>query len=625
MAVLVAVAGVSGLFDVARAQSGDDAMEKRFQFVQKTPAGLLRAAYTAQRLERLDEAKKLLEILLASQPSAGELRKLREEFGVGVFLTLNANPDLQPEAKSLLTAVNEASRTYAASDARLLDLCQQLGSSGPQASEAIVEIIAADDRAVAPLLANDVNSPQGKIAQRILEEHARSMRYGLLAALESADDQGRSRILKLLATTADPSIAKRLLRWRFGADVSAETQQEAANALTILNSAFEASLVSLVPNSSLAVENSDAAVRLLQKEVYRRLEASEERFSVTHVAGVTRQQKSADTKAELIKEALDFAHDAERIQPESSVAKSLTVLCESAARPIAFSPGDDGASPLDGPLDAQLKALHAALQIPVPGAAVALLHSLESQFTGDSISPELPTLLRQATLAVDPRVRVVASQIQLSRNLHQLNSEPALRVLRNISGGSIRPEAVVIEADAGRLPGLAARLEDAGYATQVSRTGADGFTLASEQLNCELILVSSNCIEWDLSPTIANLRADIRTQNCPIIVYGPSRARASVRRLIERYEGVWFMDEPFGNLTREESARLQNELMKTGLLKQADDSDSAEPTGGSTEMTFIERLRIAGVPEPLISSEERAVMIDLARSVLQPENVQATR
>lgn len=126
----------------------------------------------------------------------------------------------------------------------------------------------------------------------------------------------------------------------------------------------------------------------------------------------------------------------------------------------------------------------------------------------------------------------------------------------------------MIDVDSGRLNEMSVALEDAGYESVAARTGIQGFEAAVRQLNCELILIHSNCIRWELSSTLANLRADARTRRTPVVIYGPDYSADSAISLASRHRGVWFINEPVGQLTIAERLRYLN--VTAPLLTEAE-------------------------------------------------------
>ena len=62
-------------------------------------------------------------------------------------------------------------------------------------------------------------------------------------------------------------------------------------------------------------------------------------------------------------------------------------------------------------------------------------------------------------------------------------------------------------------------------------------------MDIEFIALQYNISRWGLSQTIANLRADSRTANIPIIVYGPLRLKNKIEYSIRRYPLVNYIVE----------------------------------------------------------------------------------
>ncbi len=144
---------------------------------------------------------------MQSQPTPDELLRLRDEFGVGAFLELNADPSLQPDAGRLLKLVNQASQVSVPSDERLDQLVAGLATAGTNSESVILEILSANDRAVRPLLAADPTTPSGALAARILASNVFELRRGLVDALDSADEVTQLRIVRMLGYSADSQIA----------------------------------------------------------------------------------------------------------------------------------------------------------------------------------------------------------------------------------------------------------------------------------------------------------------------------------------------------------------------------------------------------------------------------------
>ena len=101
---------------------------------------------------------------------------------------------------------------------------------------------------------------------------------------------------------------------------------------------------------------------------------------------------------------------------------------------------------------------------------------------------------------------------------------------RALNNGSI-PAAVVVDPNEQRGGVIAGLVEQLGYRTEFVSTGREGFQIASERGDVELVVLNQNTIRWDLSATIANLRADARTSSIPIVVYGSNTGGKSLQRM----------------------------------------------------------------------------------------------
>ncbi|MBC7967640.1 MAG: hypothetical protein H7Z17_17130, partial [Fuerstia sp.] len=233
------VAGLMGFssegqaFDEAAAQT--TIASDLFQFPPETPDQILEAAIITHKLNRQDDSRKFLRKLLDQQLGEAELRALRQRTGAGPFLELSGDRKLQPEGRELLLAVNAASKPQPLSSTQLQELIQALATPGEAATQAAVTLVANGDGSAAALLAADLNTPAGKVADQLLQTNARDMRHGLVTELSVANPTGRFRIIQLLSGTADPNIAPGLLRWQFDQESDASTRDAVAKAVERLS------------------------------------------------------------------------------------------------------------------------------------------------------------------------------------------------------------------------------------------------------------------------------------------------------------------------------------------------------------------------------------------------------
>ena len=100
-----------------------------------------------------------------------------------------------------------------------------------------------------------------------------------------------------------------------------------------------------------------------------------------------------------------------------------------------------------------------------------------------------------------------------------------IAILTRALGGEGKQAAVLVDSSIPRGQTMAGLFHELGYETQSTQTGMAGFKAATARMDVEFIALEYNIMRWGLSQTIANLRADSRTANIPIIIYGPLRLK----------------------------------------------------------------------------------------------------
>ncbi len=86
-------------------------------------------------------------------------------------------------------------------------------------------------------------------------------------------------------------------------------------------------------------------------------------------------------------------------------------------------------------------------------------------------------------------------------------------------------------------------LNTLGYDPRVTRTGSTDSSRPPPSEIRPLALVHLNAVKWELSQTVANLRADARTARTPIAIYGPVGMEDRVKHLTETYPLVSYVEE----------------------------------------------------------------------------------
>ncbi|MDA1232403.1 MAG: hypothetical protein O2856_16645 [Planctomycetota bacterium] len=528
-----------------------------FQLPPETPDRILEAAIITQKLGRQDDARKFLRKLLDQQLGETELRILRERVGAGPFLELSADRKLQPEARELLLAINAASKPQPLSVVQLQELIQALATPGETATSAAVALVANGDNSASALLAADLNTPAGKVADQLLKTYARQMRHGLMKELNLADPAGRSRIVQLLSSTADPDVAIGLLRWQFDPDSDVKNREAAAMAVERLS------------KGALTASTAAEASEFLTQRSEALMKSAAGRFARFREPAIVNEIKPRDRRAELLREATLYLTDALALDASNSRASSLLLVAKSAVTDPALSAAASFAAAQN--VRDLAAALNVAAEIGEAHAGIELLRAMKAsdfstidaearELTGDS--------LKTAVNSPDPRIRFLASDVAINVSHTDISGPAVKRTFTSIRMGSLKPEAVVVDSNDKSLRDLDVALENAGFTVALSQTGQDGFDAAASQMNCELMLVDAESAGWPLATTLANLRSDVRTRNVPIVVIGPNRFADRVSRLSEIYSGIWFLAEPVGIDSL--ALKLDAMLLPTQLLTPED-------------------------------------------------------
>ena len=547
--------------------TGDDLFSSR----PNTPDRQIRGAILAEKLDRPELGQGYLQDFMATNPTTEQLLSLRKKFGIGTFLKLSATKELQPTSRELLQLINEASRKETPMASTVELLIAELGQSDQQTRDAALKILSAESAAVAPLLAADSATPQGVLAQQILRKHIRRFRKGLLTSLPDADESTQVRILDLLAECADPDIVTDVIAYRFSE--SPAVAKSADHALSRLSGDM------ILPTSrDEAVQGLLSEAIALITRAGKPFPSEDDRRNDRRLGDVAAEQSAIYGTATLAR-SIALVNSATKISPDDPDVMAVRMVADLTAQSWPAQWPDDVALPevvaiIDEPADTELMALQLATET---GNAAAILSLLRRTDSSVAVFRHDARTTRTCLMHSDPRVRLFAAGIAKSVGIENQYVDGVLAAAVSTSE---KPPAVVIDSRDNDGRSVSQALREMNYAAEAAKTGQRGFDAVTDQLHCELVLVHSNCLRWSLSHTIANLRADYRTQFVPIIVYGPERDRSRTQGVRERHAGVWFESEPI------------------------------------SDRTLPEAMRLNGVPRPMLSDDERRQMITFARSLL---------
>lgn len=527
-----------------RAACQEEAADELFAFPPRTPERLIRAAVLANKLDRPVLARGYLATFLESLPGRDSLNAIRKQIGISVFLKLSSTERLHPESQKVLAAINEAFPYPQLSPSSIAGLVDSLGQSPEVTTDASLALMAAGPDAVVPLLNAAPDTEAGRIADQLLLRYPNRFTDGLLAALQVADNPQKTVILKYLAGTGNQGIIFHILPLQFSGD---RAVAEAASK----------TLGSLKADKYVGISKSEAAKILVEQSVASLTTASHPRPEAIEVeeAGSTVAESQPSDDLGDLQTALDLATNA--IALNDSVAAQGTKFAVEAAMnswPAQWpdiSPDLPTASPASADDQPAAAAIAVALQSRCTASLLVILK--DAQKTANILAAE-PALRRQCLVYHDPRVRLLAAAALWNQKERPDRTED---IIQSVASGTRKPQAVVIDPRVGEGSVAAGVLRQLGYNVDFERTGREGFSTAANQMQCELVLVHSNCLQWPLSVTLANLRSDYRTAGVPIVIYGPESHRMNVARKVDADANLWFETEPLNDNTTGPSMQLQ--------------------------------------------------------------------
>jgi CheY-like chemotaxis protein len=525
----------------------------------KTPEEMFASSMLMVDLARFDLAKVYLEQFLNSDPSDELLLSLRDKHGTAEFLRLSRVKDLNPAARQILEKLNAASRRQADDPAFIDSLVARLFGRRSERDVATAELRNIGANAVPEMLkqlALREDPAERDVIVLALVRMGRGVAPVLIGGLQSPVDAIRNASIEALrllnATEAMPFL------WSLGysPDSASGTVTAARQALSQLKTGRADRVEQL--SSSLAVEELRAKAWALytnQDSLADPLADGptetiivwrwDDEFETVRATEVRSEHAALDLATRLSREALAISPERADLQrlylgtllagevqhtgwerPPSQAADGAWQTAVSAGEPVLLDVLRDALA--HGRSDTAWATLQALNQV----ASKEVLRSPVGK----------PSPVLSALNYPDPRVQFAATIVVL-RAEPQTAFPSASRVtaiLRRALTDPGQARALVIDADQDRATTVGGYLAEQGYDPIVAATGREGFQIAADQTGIELVVIQANVIRWDLTPTIANFRADARTAFLPLVIYGPEETRTKTARLIARSQPAVF-------------------------------------------------------------------------------------
>ncbi len=526
----------------------------------ETPPGLLatepetveehfEAALVMLRVERPDLAQRYLNSMLEMQPDDQALLRLREKYGTATFLRLSRNEELLPGSRQLLSRVENAAENQLKDPAYFDSLLARLHGSPHEREAAISDLKHFGTDAIPRILArlgDEADFADRDLLLYVLVKFGPVAIDPLLGAIDASDPRTRAVAVETLGWLGDEAVIPRLWPVALAADEVAATRQAALQAI-----------------ARIRFDDPQATDRLdTVGGTHEILHAALQHFrgEFPWVAGrdgtvdlwswdadqnrLIRAETTPSEASMILAERL--AQDASLLAPENDLYRAL-FLAASLARsrlhagwdqPLPEGPETPYGRVVSSGADLAEFALGLAIEHGNAAAAEAAVTALGKVGTGDNLRArgDRPSSLIAALDFPNDRVQFAAAASVLERSpvTGFPRSQRVIEILARSLRAEFGPRCIVVDPNTNRAVDTASMFKHLGYNTTIAVTGKRGFREAVAHGDVALVALHPNTIRWELTQTIANLRADARTAATPIVIAAPQAARADMLRVLRR-------------------------------------------------------------------------------------------
>lgn len=557
--VLLGILAVPGLAFAQPAAEPPMPEESPLLVEPEGPEEAFEAADLMQRIGRPNLAKRYIQQLLSANPDEATLLKLRDKHGPAIFLRMAHDPDLRPESRTLLDKVNAAFNKRGADPQRIDGMINDL-TAGPREQAVALEALRNAGAVVVPQLLRRLATAGNNEKSAIISALVRMGRQvvpPLLGALESPNQTVRGAAIEVLGYIGSDREVPYLWGPAFGPNENPNIQQTARTALTKI----------LKPDRRrvFQVSSYGAPAKLKQAALkhYRNQYDWDLKTGQTTVQLWTWDPQNQTVisvpmtpeDASLYRGA-QLARDALALSPEDGDLQALFLgfaLANAQARagwnaPLPSGPNTALQLALSSGADLVSRALDQAMENQNVSAAVAALQALGQIASRDQLYNHNRTSpILKALNYPNPRVQFAAAAtvLQLDPNRQFDDANRVVQILTRALANSGGPAVLVIDPNPARANNMAGMFQQIGYRGRpiTPQTGQAGFRAAVQRNDVELIAIQANVTNWTLTQTIANFRADSRTADLPIVIYGPDFAAANVQKVVSRFPHTTFVRE----------------------------------------------------------------------------------
>lgn len=506
----------------------------------KTPEEFWQVLDRDLRYGRVDDAKRTAnEMMKLKELTPEKILELRERFGSGLLVRLQIDPTLATISKKLIDTANQAAHAKARDPNRIAEFIRALGKSASERAYAIDQLRLAGADAVPYLVRarKDRNLDQTGVTEAWRSLAPESW-PAVVAVLDSGDPDLIAAAIDSLRALGVPKSAEALWYVMGSASFPAAIRSEAEAAIVALIGTPRGRLPS--PARTLS-EIADAYYRKTGQAESGQGQAVVWRWEGDHLVGRAEPAGRADEYF-----AARYAQQSLELDPNQELAGQ--VLLSLALERSVQRPGDEplasGKASITelavaaGP-EAVARALERATlerRSDVVLGAVRSLGATGGEWSAGSRRAGIGTVAA-ALEYPDPRVQFAAAEslLLLHPDGHFPQANRVIQTLVRFAVVSGKKGVLAIDPNTGRGNRVSGELEPFGFDAYLAKSGKQGFQIAAERGDIDLILIDPDISNWGLDQTLANLRADSRTAAIPIVVFLSDRIEPRRETLTRRY------------------------------------------------------------------------------------------
>lgn len=517
----------------------------------ETAFGLLNTAALYLEYGRDDLANSLLDQLLAREMSDQELVGLKNQFGSAGLLKLMRSEKVQDKARQLVARMSDATRRLI-NDPQVVDrYIRDLTGSASQREIAIAELINIGPTATPRLIQRVIQKPEAAELQSLIYALARMREKAtapLIAALSVPSEQAKIAFLDALGWHDNPLAEETLMAYMANSRMSPGVREIAATGYKRLTE----------DRQSNDIINGFGVTSYLYKLAYEDFTQKSE-WEVNANGMVTYwvwdQYASMVTGKEVTAEQACLLQGLRRsgyaleISPEQFDVQALRLALMADYQGVLTESLDQLQAGENTAFDAALgvgtetasEALDLCLSENRVRGSIVLLRAM-AQIGGTSqLVSGHPVL--NALMHPSRAVQFVAAEtiVTIDPQTPFSGSSRVVQILAQNVNDSGQKMAIVVDPNRDRGSTIGGAISKLGFTQRITASGRDGFQMASLQGDASLVAIHVNCIDWELSQTLSNLKSDVRTAGLPIAIYGPSFVESKVLPIAKRWPNTSFL------------------------------------------------------------------------------------